>query len=546
MEDRNSINLGINILGFLIIFAISIIYFELPSFSISFLDELIENLQSTPLFTLKTSSCSNALELGYWGGIQSGCDCLGKSDSHKKYSKKNKIDKGSCSHQDKGCKDISSISKVSLQIYEGIRFCFNEDSSIVKHGYKYYLDNSVPFNSKCKEGYKQCGILDTLNQILCLKENESCPINDFYIDSNEKSNPEYKVIPLKNNKYLHYTNSRINNSILIKLKLSENNEPCINPGEYSWNYHYELEPSSSRCQKSFLNSTVDYRYKFIDSTNKYDIYKDNGIIDKTDHLPRYNRTIIQNENLNLYHRTYLGFEKQCLNDFSFEYLDSIKGKISTSRICIAIEILYLFSHFFGILLMILDHSRIKNILSEIICLRFVYIWIKDSEENYIIFLNINLLFSDLFIFILNLIIFVSLMNVKIKFECGDEIINGIISKMKKSVGTSFVVSIIILIITIIEITSDLCILIPKVRKKIYAYFHIPAQLKKESLLNQKSVDTPQNNNSEMNDVFTSNNEKMLGNNSQFTPITPQNNNNLTPNDISDNDGFTPNIPYNKL
>ena len=36
-------------------------------------------------------------------------------------------------------------------------------------------------------------------------------------------------IPLKNNKYLHYTNSRINNSILIKLKLSENNEPCIYP-----------------------------------------------------------------------------------------------------------------------------------------------------------------------------------------------------------------------------------------------------------------------------------------------------------------------------
>ena len=193
-DHRILIIIIINSLGILGIFICSILYLVFSSFSTTFVDQLTENFQSTPLFTLNTSSCSNALELGYWGGTEAGCNCLGKTDSHISYSRRNKINKGLCSDNETsygGCGIIIGISKVSLQIYEGIRFCFNEDSSIVKHGYKYYLDNSVPFKSKCKEGYKQCGILDNLNQILCLKENETCPINDFYIDKNETSNPEY-------------------------------------------------------------------------------------------------------------------------------------------------------------------------------------------------------------------------------------------------------------------------------------------------------------------------------------------------------------------
>ena len=147
-DPRILIILIINSLGILTIFICSILYLVFSSFSTSFVDELTENFQSTPLFTLKTSSCSNALELGYWGGIQSGCNCLGRHDSHIEYSRRNRINQGSCSRNETyygRCEDISRISKVSLKYYEGIQFCFNEDSSIVKQGYKYYLDNSVPF-----------------------------------------------------------------------------------------------------------------------------------------------------------------------------------------------------------------------------------------------------------------------------------------------------------------------------------------------------------------------------------------------------------------
>ncbi len=541
-DPRILIILIINSLGILTIFICSILYLVFSSFSTSFVDELTENFQSTPLFTLKTSSCSNALELGYWGGIQSGCNCLGRHDSHIEYSRRNRINQGSCSRNETyygRCEDISRISKVSLKYYEGIQFCFNEDSSIVKQGYKYYLDNSVPFNSKCKEGYKQCGLLDNLNQILCLKENENCPINDFYIDKNETSNPEYEDIPLNNNKYLHYTNSRINNSILIKLKLSEYNEPCIYPGEYSWNYHYELEPSSSRCTTTILNSTVDYRYKLIDSINKYKIYLDNGVINKTKYLPNYNSLITQNENLNLYNRTYLGFEKQCLieNDFSFQYFDSLRGKLSTSKICIIINLIVVGVIVFGFICLFGKNSN-NQCLRRVVCLGILFAWVMNSVDKSILILNIFLCIIDLITFILNLIVFVSLMTIEIKFECGDELTNALISEMKKTIGKNTLISIIMLITSIIGITSVLIIVIHEGGKKLYSHFHMRPQSNSEIFLNQNSINTPQNFNSEMNSGFTSSNQEMLGNNVQFTP---QNNNNFTPND---NQGFTSNTPYN--
>ena len=296
---------------------------------------------------------------------------------------------------------------------------------------------------------------------------------------------KYEDIPLKNNKYLHYTNSRINNSILIELKLSEFNEPCIYPGEYSWNYHYELEPSSSRCKTTILNSTVDYRYKLIDSTNKYEIYFDNGVIDKTYYLPRYNSLITQNEHLNLYNRTYLGFEKQCLidNDFSFQYFDSLRGKLSTSKICIIINLIVVGVIVFGFICLFGKDSN-NRCLRRVLCLGIFFAWIMDSLDKTILFLNIFICCIDLITFILNLIVFVCLMTIEIKFECGDELTNALISEMKKTIGKNTLISIIMLITSIIGISSVLCIVIHEAGKIMYAHFHMSPQSNSEIFLNQ--------------------------------------------------------------
>ena len=159
----------------------------------------------------------------------------------------------------------------------------------------------------------------------------------------------------------------------------------------------------------------------------------------------------------------------------------------------------------------------------------------DSLDTTILFLNIFIFFIDLILYILNLIALVSLMTIKIKFECGDEVTNALISDMKKAIGKNTLFSIIMLINSIIGITSVLCIVIHEAGKKLCVRFHMSPQSNSEIFLNQNSFNTSRNINSEMNSGFTSNNQAMLGNNVQ---LTPQNNNNLTPN------GFTSNIPDN--
>ena len=41
--------------------------------------------------------------------------------------------------------------------------------------------NSVPKGNQCLEGSHQCGILDTVENILCLDNSQQCPINDIVI-----------------------------------------------------------------------------------------------------------------------------------------------------------------------------------------------------------------------------------------------------------------------------------------------------------------------------------------------------------------------------
>ena len=54
----------------------------------------------------------------------------------------------------------------------------------------------------CENNYKKCGILDTLGNIMCIPENEECPINEVIVDliskNNEYISRDYKAIHLEN------------------------------------------------------------------------------------------------------------------------------------------------------------------------------------------------------------------------------------------------------------------------------------------------------------------------------------------------------------
>ena len=117
-------------------------------------------------------------------------------------------------------------------IYPILNISLDGTISKYKDNYETLLKNS---GKECTTNYKQCGILDTLGNLMCIPENEECPINEIIIDLKTEEdyyiNQNYKVgLSYYNNELynFYYTNTKINNSIISKIKVSNEIPKFIN------------------------------------------------------------------------------------------------------------------------------------------------------------------------------------------------------------------------------------------------------------------------------------------------------------------------------
>ena len=168
--------------------------------------------------------------------------------------------------------------------------------SLLKHSYK-----------NCEEkNYKKCGILDTLGNIMCIPEEDECPINDLVIDERSKKdeyiNKSYKVGYLNNitqNYYIYYRNDQIDKEIIAKIKASNETPRYIDEDNLVFDndtfldYYYYYPWSSS-------DNDNDYDYDPPDWDYDYDYYQrinQNNSLRKLDE-----QGIFGNENINVYVR----------------------------------------------------------------------------------------------------------------------------------------------------------------------------------------------------------------------------------------------------
>ena len=112
---------------------------------------------------------------------------------------------------------------------DGTNISYNQNyESLLKHSGK-----------ECDNNYKKCGILDTYGNIMCIPIGEECPINDIIIDlfsKNEEYNLNgYQFVQLENlqeDYVLYYTNGKIDNEIIVKMKFSEEIPKIINEDNF--------------------------------------------------------------------------------------------------------------------------------------------------------------------------------------------------------------------------------------------------------------------------------------------------------------------------
>ena len=157
--------------------------------------------------------------------------------------------------------------------------------------YSTLIKDSVKKGEDCPINYKKCGILDTLDNIMCIKVEEKCPINLILIDDKEESPSNYSQYKFTNikisNKYLHYTNEAIDNRIVVKfayyLNIDKNNN------------EYVVFPYTE--ESLFINGEFNDFY-----IKGCEYYKDNII----------NNTNYNTISSNLFYRPFIGVKSACL------------------------------------------------------------------------------------------------------------------------------------------------------------------------------------------------------------------------------------------
>lgn len=320
----NTVFHGIYISVVIVIFSLLLAaYIKIGSTEYQYIERIGKNWNKGPLFNITTDkySCkdnSENLIEDFWPGTVEGCDC---SNSINIFS--DPLTRGSCSSRSSNrrsssssysystylCNRVSPTPAVPYSYWGGRAICGLRENQD-------YLNLTVASEaSKCPNETRSCGIIDSLNNVLCVSTSSLCPINKIVFIDQKESLPvdfKYSTIQLETGKIIAFTTMDTSAEIPVEFKLTEG-EPCLNPSyTYVQSNQYILSKlyGSGICPETGReNQREDSRYSKVDSDDLFDVYTMNGIEDTLRRLPLYQKT--SNLPMNLFVREYIGLTEEC-------------------------------------------------------------------------------------------------------------------------------------------------------------------------------------------------------------------------------------------
>jgi hypothetical protein len=270
------------------------------------------------------------LVLDDFGNTPEFCNCQGTI-----------LGNSECPSSKKDCKTINSIPHKSFRIINSEKICVKK----LNNKYIDFLRSNdiIPKDKECPVNYTSCGIIDTLERKLCMKNAKNCPIKRKDIENNNNTSEQ----------------------ILSVFKLRPN-YPCVNPMEKNWIYHGDLAPLTKFCTKN------DFRYEKIDkfNTTLYDLYKDNDILNI---LPNYDVDELKKENVYLYARNFFGLDKEKAVQFSDKQILSFEDTINTCNTLMKVVTYILIATIFFLAFASKTCSKDgKDFIQGILCMLGIY------------------------------------------------------------------------------------------------------------------------------------------------------------------------------
>ena len=326
-----------------------------------YLKDFSSNMKTWKKYPIYNISISEEIQSGFeeysffdWPGSKSGCNCLNVRDFSQLYLE-------SCNSYKKnaGCINVNAQKPQKISRFNSKKF------SVIYYKENYFtlLSRTIEKGKNCKNGFKKCSYLDSLKNVFCVKEDESCPSNLYKNNQNETN--------IKND---------LNDYLLNRLVISQSKGPCLREIDnliydnlILYN-NYEGNQNVSQC--------FDNHFQLIDSFKgkKKDLYKENGI-----------------------NYTGINFSEFDSNDiFLFKF---IYPGISTTYVFYSYDSFFIYYHHF--------HFYFSNFLKLLIIISFYKfnIWescsfsenmhSKKKEKLFAMIIGIIILFSYIYFYFIN-------------------------------------------------------------------------------------------------------------------------------------------------
>ena len=314
--------------------------------------------------------------------------------------------------------------------------------------YQSLLEKAVSKGEKCPEGYKQCGILDSLNNIMCIEEDKQCPVNLIVVnkEKNAPSRYTFKTEQL-NTSYIHYTNEAIDNYIVTKFVNISEEEIELSP--------FESKPNEDLSDYSFEDCKIkEMKY------SQMNLYHEIGT--------------------NLLSRPFIGVDMKCLPD-GFYNEEKILKDYNTGKT----------------LLIIYYVLTAPIVLITFWLMAYFIIVIDDIKLNFdiIAVITIIVLFLvEIACLTLNIFMMIIKHRLIMKLKCFDEntnTIHSVVINEYETDGWWITVIIIISIMLLGTFGFGIAFLVKRIPKIIEQY---EEEKKKESLLKDQQIEAPDVNN----------------------------------------------------
>ena len=240
--------------------------------------------------------------------------------------------------------DVTDITKIN-----GYLFCYKYIS------YKDLLYNGqiIKKGERCPQQYEyNCGIIDTLEQELCIKNGDKCPLYDVGIGQNIDTTNYISESETEGNVYYnneHYNDP--NKRIIGKLILNEG-QPCYRLNEKKWRTFVSEEAGEENfgCKLEVFGKLEDGRYHYQGNITYEKLYNDN--LGSNYNIFKDKIEELQNYKVSLYKREFLGIDKSCDEKTNIKKDDSqkLKKNQEMETICLLVEAIIIFSFLLGLAL----------------------------------------------------------------------------------------------------------------------------------------------------------------------------------------------------